>query len=168
MDHTDERYTGDYPSHHFFQFLSNLILSGSFTARHKLTSPWYFRINNVFSTASNYGLEKKEKKKTKWAKSNKNKILWPSSATKTKRTYCLNYKRREKTRQNPWTKGYIIQICQMGGCLGLKIRETLTKHLYIMINAKNDKKQGPTIWMMSKLREVEQHWRPQNASAKYD
>ena len=28
----------------------------------------------------------------------------------------------------------------MGGCLGLKISETLTKHLCIMINVKNDKK----------------------------
>ena len=45
----------------------------------------------------------------------------------------------------------------MSGSLGLKIGETLTKHLCIMINAKNDKKRGPTIWMMSKLREVEQH-----------
>ena len=39
-------------------------------------------------------------------------------------------------------KGYITEICQLGGCLDLKISKTLTKHLCIMINAKKDKTEG--------------------------
>ena len=47
----------------FFQFLSSLMLFGFFTAPHKQTTPWYFRINHVFAAASNYELEKKQTNK---------------------------------------------------------------------------------------------------------
>ena len=54
----------------FFQFLSSLMLFGFFTAPHKQTTPWYFRINHVFAAASNYELEKKKKQqKNKMSKS---------------------------------------------------------------------------------------------------
>ena len=59
----------------FFQFLSSLMLFGFFTAPRKQTSPWYFRIHNVFATASSYELEKnKTKQKTTTKKKQMSKI----------------------------------------------------------------------------------------------